>query len=216
MNPSHCILCEQESLDDFPCPPQRYLHCKSCHLVFLHPQDRLSVPQEKAHYDLHQNHPSDSGYRQFLSRALAPVTEQLHPPASGLDFGCGPGPTLSVMLREQGYVCADYDPIYQPEPARLDQRYDFVTCTEVIEHAREPAQTWPLLLRLLKPKGLLVVMTKRLTSLEAFVDWHYRRDPTHICFYSEKTFSWLANRHALKLNIHGPDVVSFQRTGRCA
>jgi hypothetical protein len=32
----------------------------------------------------------------------------------GLDYGCGPGPTLSSMFREKGFKMADYDLFFKP------------------------------------------------------------------------------------------------------
>lgn len=206
-----CPLCRHSVLSTIDCPPQRYYRCLHCKLVFLDFLQRPDPAEERRHYDLHVNHPDDPGYRRFLSRAMQPVLDTITPPASGLDFGCGPGPTLSVMLREHGYECADHDPIYFPDQELLQSQYDFVTCSEVIEHVHQPDAVWPLLARLLKPGGLLVVMTKRLRSLEAFPDWHYRRDPTHVCFYSVATFEWVAARHAMTLTVHGDDVVSLKR-----
>jgi len=42
----------------------------------------------------------------------------------GLDYGCGPGPTLSVMLREKGFKMADYDPFFKPMPLIDDMKIE--------------------------------------------------------------------------------------------
>ncbi|MGB2360319.1 MAG: methyltransferase, partial [Porticoccaceae bacterium] len=63
----------------------------------------MSSAAEKAIYDQHQNSPDDLQYRRFLSRLTEPLLERLGPCSRGLDFGCGPGPTLSVMMAEQGH-----------------------------------------------------------------------------------------------------------------
>jgi 16S rRNA G1207 methylase RsmC len=34
-----------------------------------------------------------------------------------LDFGCGPGPTLSILLAEQGQQVDLYDPFYHDDPS---------------------------------------------------------------------------------------------------
>jgi cyclopropane fatty-acyl-phospholipid synthase-like methyltransferase len=39
----------------------------------------------------------------FLSQVFNPVMVHLKKGAKGLDFGCGPGPTLSLMFEKQGY-----------------------------------------------------------------------------------------------------------------
>lgn len=43
-------------------------------------------------------------YKQFLLPIVDSVVKMLGPPSNilGLDYGCGPGPTLSLMFKEQG------------------------------------------------------------------------------------------------------------------
>ena len=43
------------------------------------------------------------------------------------------------MLETAGHRVRLYDPIYHPESAALERSYDFVTCTEVVEHMHRPA-----------------------------------------------------------------------------
>lgn len=54
-------------------------------------------------------------------------------------------------------------------------------------------------------------MTKRVHSLETFRGWHYKRDPTHVCFFSLDTFAWLADRLAAHWLVVSDDVVLFQK-----
>ena len=89
-----------------------FYQCRICQLVFLDPQQRLNAQQEKAEYDLHNNQSDDKGYRQFLSRLQQPLMMSIKSGAKGLDFGCGPGPTLSLMLEEAGYAISLYDIFY--------------------------------------------------------------------------------------------------------
>jgi 2-polyprenyl-3-methyl-5-hydroxy-6-metoxy-1,4-benzoquinol methylase len=129
----------------------------------------------------------------------------------GLDFGCGPGPTLSVMLAEAGMVMDDYDPYYRANPGALECSYDFVTCTEVVEHFRRPAQDWARLTALLRPGGWLGVMTKLVISRERFAAWHYKEDPTHVSFHGPGTFDWLGERFGLSVERVEPDVMLMKK-----
>jgi hypothetical protein len=54
-------------------------------------------------------------------------------------------------------------------------------------------------------------MTKRVTSLEAFANWHYKNDPTHISFFCEFTFAFLAKNWETEAEFIGNDVVLFQK-----
>ena len=119
---------------------RRYLRCLRCRLVFVTSDQHLSPEAEKAIYDHHQNSPDDHNYRKFLSRLTKPLTKLIAPQSQGLDFGCGPGPTLSVMMAEQGYQMSVYDLYYADDPQVLKGQYDFITSTEVVEHLASPRQ----------------------------------------------------------------------------
>ena len=94
---------------------------------------------------------------------------------------------------------------------QLQQQYHFICCSEAIEHFVNPAQEWALWLTLLKPGGTLAIMTKRYTTAAAFAGWHYKRDPTHVSFFSADTFAYLAERDGFTLNIADNDVVILQQ-----
>ncbi len=187
-----------------------YVKCNQCQLIHVPKSFQLSCDEEKSIYDLHINNPADLGYRNFLQRFINPLITQLAPAAKGLDFGSGPGPTLSVMLNELGFSCANYDLYYDHQPSLLlDQYYDFVTSTEVVEHLANPHLEFSRLFSLLKPGACLAIMTKRWLSKESFKTWHYIQDPTHISFYNEATFSWLAKVFNASLSFPEKDVAIF-------
>ncbi|GIU28860.1 class I SAM-dependent methyltransferase [Shewanella sp. MBTL60-007] len=205
---SICPLCQQPSLQAFHQDKFReYQRCDNCQLVSVPDSFLLNSEDEKAVYDQHQNNPDDLGYRKFLSRALDPVLERVSQDAEGLDFGCGPGPTISVMAAEKGIKVENYDLYYCHDPQKLQKQYDFVTITEVIEHVADAKSLLVTLDSLLKPGGLLMIMTKRAGDLEAFSRWHYKGDPTHIRFYSTATFEWIAQHYDWRLDVLGNDVV---------
>jgi hypothetical protein len=189
-----------------------YLQCQQCELVFVKPDQRLEANEEKAHYDLHENDPSDAGYRRFLSRIADPLTDKISSNSHGLDFGCGPGPTLSIMLEEAGHTMELYDIYYHPETSVLEKTYDFMTATEVIEHLYHPDKVWQQWLNLVKPKGWIGLMTKLVIDVDAFAGWHYKNDPTHVVFFSRQTFQFLAERDKLELEFIGNDVILLRKT----
>jgi 2-polyprenyl-3-methyl-5-hydroxy-6-metoxy-1,4-benzoquinol methylase len=171
----------------------------------------LGREAEKAVYDLHENDADDPGYRRFLSRLCAPLVQRLPPARRGLDFGCGPGPALCRMLAEKGHGVDLYDPIYHDDPAVFSRIYDFVTATEVVEHLRDPGGVFENLFGMLRPGGWLGIMTKLVQNQAAFRQWHYIRDPTHICFYSRATFDFLARRHGAAHQFVDKDVILMQK-----
>jgi SAM-dependent methyltransferase len=186
---------------------REYWRCANCQLIFVPPTYHLSRSEEKAQYDLHQNSPDDQGYRRFLTRIFEPVHDRLTAGSKGLDFGSGPGPTLSVMFEEVGYQMKLYDTFYAPDQAVLYDQYDFVTASEVVEHFRKPKEELKRLLSCVKPGGLLGIMTKLALDREAFESWHYKNDPTHLSFFSQETFQWLADKWNADLTFSGSDVI---------
>ncbi|MCP3675357.1 MAG: class I SAM-dependent methyltransferase, partial [Gammaproteobacteria bacterium] len=156
---------------------------------------------------LHENNSNDEGYRKFLARAFDPLKEKISNNAIGLDFGCGPGPTISKMGEELNIRIENYDLYYFNRPELLNRKYDFVIMTEVIEHIADAASLLQQLDSLLKPNAILAIMTKRVIDQQRFGNWHYKNDLTHIRFYSIKTFEWLAKKLNWRLEIIEKDVV---------
>jgi len=204
-----CLLCLNPHSAPFKVlkkPERNYYYCAECDLIFMHPEERLSIQEEKSRYDHHENQGS-AGHLAFLE----PLIKDLHSQfvAAGLspaqlttlDFGCGPTPALSAVLAAKGYKTFHYDLYYHPDQDLLRRNYHMITSTEVWEHLQNPRLEIERMLRLLKPGGLLGVMTSAHRGEAHFHDWHYRRDLTHIVFYSAKTMEWIArtwNLHVLK------------------
>lgn len=175
----------------------------------MDPADHVTQDEELRHYQSHHNNPDDPRYRAFLDRLAIPLLAILPPGAMGLDYGCGPGPTLSVMLRERGFPTANYDPFFVPHGALLDQQYDFVTCTETAEHLFDPLEEFTRLFGMLRPGGVLAVMTQMVRASEPFESWRYARDPTHACFYRPGTMQWIATRFDRRVEMPERSVALF-------
>ncbi len=188
-----------------------YWRCPQCEATMV---DAMQLPNreaESAVYRLHRNEVHDAGYRQYLARLVEPLLERLPPAQSGLDFGCGPGPALASMLIGAGHPMTVYDPLFFDEPEHLNQCYDFITCTEVVEHFHQPHKEFAALDRMLKPGGWLAIMTTFQTDDAAFARWHYRRDPTHVVFYREATLQAIARRFQWRCEIPCKDVALLHK-----
>lgn len=207
-----CPVCEQPGprllarLDD-----RDYLRCRRCAATFLPAGQRPDRESERREYELHRNAIDDPGYRAFLGRLAGPLLARLDPGAEGLDYGCGPGPALAAMMRESGHSMTLWDPIFVPDPGALNRRYDFITCTEVIEHLHHPRQTFRELARLLRPGGLLGLTTCFQTDDDRFAGWHYRRDPTHVLFWRRETLQFAAAELGWSIDFPLDNVALMQR-----
>jgi len=179
--------------------------------VFVQPHERLNRTEEKARYDLHRNDPCDPRYRGFLSRLAGPLLKRVAFGSEGLDFGCGPGQALAMMLHEKGRSMTVYDPFYAPDDAVWLRTYDFITATEVVEHLYRPGEELDRLFRVLRPGGWLGIMTKQLPDHVELRDWDYMSDPTHVCFFSLETFKYIAAHWNASLELPGSNVFLFQK-----
>ena len=207
-----CPLCGEETSPLYFSGPDRdYYRCHKCRLIYISPDQLPSGSEEKSRYDQHQNSPDDPEYRKFLSRLFLPLRARLLPGSHGLDFGSGPGPTLSVMFEEAGHTMVLYDHFYKREPAVLERQYDFITATEVLEHLHHPGRELAKLWSCLKTGGSLGMMTGLAPEEDEFASWYYIRDPTHVCFFCRETFEWLAARWEAECDFVGEGTVILKK-----
>ncbi len=177
---------------------RKYFHCNNCHLIFVAPDFYLSAEAEQARYQFHQNNIEDAGYVAFLNKAIQPALPFLNTTMKGLDYGCGPMPTLSKLLQQQGFACADYDPYFFPE-LNTNHQYEFIFATECFEHFFQPEKELKTILSLLNDNGLLIIMTEQWQTVEHFATWYYPKDPTHVCFYHNNTFNFIAEKFQFEI-----------------
>jgi 2-polyprenyl-3-methyl-5-hydroxy-6-metoxy-1,4-benzoquinol methylase len=174
----------------------------------------LTPEKEKEEYLTHQNSLENEGYvnmfRKFLDKTVTPFQKKQEnkDKLKALDYGSGPGDCVlaHILRQEKDYHVDIYDVYFAPVKVFTNKTYDLVTCTEVIEHLQNPVETLKLLKTLLKPYGILALMTlfhpigENSKEGEAgFLKWWYRHDWTHISFFRPKTFTYIA--HLLDMNL---------------
>ena len=188
-----CIVCKNQKAVDFKNIKQkRYWKCSYCEAIFLDKEFYLSSNDEYKHYLTHNNDVNDPRYKKFLSNLMLPLIERIKLNSIGLDYGCGPGPALSLMLREKGYEMFNYDPFFHPEKRNLLKKYDFICCTETVEHFHNPFGEFTRFNELLNNNGTIGIMTNFHSEQDIFENWYYIKDPTHVVFYNKKTFQIIA------------------------
>jgi cyclopropane fatty-acyl-phospholipid synthase-like methyltransferase len=208
----NCIVCNNQSAKSFQTSDTKtYWKCGNCLAKFLDPSLYIEAGIEKERYLEHDNRIDDEAYRSFLSRLANPLQKKLSVDDTGLDFGCGHGPALADMLQAEGFQIDLYDPFFFPDKKVFTKKYNFITCTETAEHFHHPHQEFNALDNLLSPGGWLGVMTCFLTTDEAFESWYYRRDPTHVTFYCEKTFEVIASQRNWQYEFPSKDIVLLQK-----
>lgn len=131
-----------------------------------------------------------------------------------MDFGSGPVPAISHLLREARYEVASYDVFYADDPEVLNRKYDFVTASEVAEHLHSAGETLDRIWTCINPGGILGIMTGIRTEDVDFESWYYVRDPTHVIFFSEKTMNWLAAHWNARIIYTKGNVTLYRKEGK--
>ncbi len=184
----NCILCDVENAPLFvTCDDGKdYFRCPECDLIFLSPAQRLNNKDELERYLTHKNDAWDPKYQEFVRPVSDRVRKDFPNGAEGLDFGSGKNSALALVLNHWGYVTDVYDPYFFPNEKALKISHEFITATEVIEHLYQPSLEFKRLEGLLKPGGRLYLMTLIYNPEQDFRTWWYRRDPTHVAFYTRR------------------------------
>ncbi len=171
-----CRLCSSAARFYTTFRGRDYYICRECLSVFMDPAYFLTPEEEKRRYREHKNNPLDPGYRKFVLPAVNKIKENFTFFHRGLDYGCGTGSALSRMLRESGYKIFEYDPFFFPGEELLNEKYDYIACTEVIEHFQSPAREFEMLKELLKKGGKLICKTEFYRKNICFNKWYYKNE----------------------------------------
>ncbi len=190
-----CPLCENPSDLFF----ENTYDCPKCRLIFKSKNIFLTKTEEDKRYRTHQNTSGDQGYIDFLNKLAIPLKEFVNNTDEYLDFGCGPYSQLTHLVEPNVSKINFYDPLFFPEEKLLSQKYDVVTCTEVVEHFQKANEDWEKLVSVVKSGGVLGIMTQYYHDEINYKDWWYKNDPTHVVFYREETLSFLAKKYQMKI-----------------
>lgn len=174
-----------------------FYKCSFCKLISVNQRFLPDNFKEKVRYQHHNNLSSDLNYVAWLARIINPMITYITADMKGLDYGCGPNPVLSELLTELSFTCCNFDPFFF---SKLEiKKYDYIFCTEVVEHFHAVREEWERMLSHLKPNGHLAVMTQTWSDETDFNTWYYVRDITHTSFYHLDTMTFLADDFKLKL-----------------
>lgn len=193
MTSKQCTLCEGKA-DLFYSKSKIYFICRTCKGIHLDEKFYLDEKLEKIRYETHNNDVNDEGYQNFVSPITNAILEKYNQNHNGLDFGAGTGPVIKKILNENKIEINLYDPYFHPDKKVLNQKYDFISCCEVIEHFYNPSKEFNTLSNILKDNGSLFIMTDIYNPEINFDKWYYKNDPTHVFFYQERTFETIAEK----------------------
>ncbi len=207
-----CPLCHSNNTSNhFKDKRRDYFQCAQCQLIYVPQNQHISTEAEKQRYDKHENNLNDTGYINHLQHFIAPLKKHISKSNKGLDFGSGPNPVFAEVMRKDGYEINIYDLFYANRPEVLQEKYDYITVCEVIEHLKQPDETLSVLVEQLNKQGHLAIMTQLYHSKIEFKNWWYKNDPTHIGFFSKDTFQWISTNWKLKIQHLSKNVIILQK-----
>ncbi|HZK19149.1 MAG TPA: methyltransferase domain-containing protein [Treponemataceae bacterium] len=190
----HCPLCSKRTAFFAKNTLGAYFFCPECKGIHLHKTIRLDKHHEKQRYLEHNNDVNDPGYRKFVWPIVRMVLKNFSASDRGLDFGAGPGPVISTMLKEKGYTISLYDPFFYKDETVLQTQYKYIVCCEVMEHFFEPYKEFKKIFGLLQKHGTLYCKTHLYDESIHFEKWYYAKDPSHVFFYQKETIEWIKKR----------------------
>ncbi len=204
----HCTLCEtplKNKADDY------YFVCNICSAYVKDIRHYMTSAEERAHYQAHNNDVNDVGYQKFTSPITNAILANQTKEQLGLDFGCGTGPVITKLLKDQDYQVQTYDPYFHPNESYLNLRYNYIFSCEVFEHFYNPKHEIEKLLDLLRPSGRLYIMTHLFKEGIDFKTWYYRKDTTHVFIYTEQTMRFIAETYNLEIDTLDERITVFSK-----
>jgi hypothetical protein len=187
-----CKICSKPT-EPFEAIKKQYYYCNNCKFIFLDKKFIVSTKKEKERYLKHENTIKNLGYVKIFKDFIKIIDQNNPRIKTALDFGCGPGDVLKTLLQNKDIKTDSYDIHFQKEKVYENNKYDLITCTEVVEHLKNPLEIIKLLRGHLSSNGIIAIMTLfHSDNKEDFQKWWYITDETHISFYTIKTFEKIA------------------------
>lgn len=203
-----CPLCFSDSCVLFVQDERReYWQCTKCGLIHVPPRYHLSSDQERSRYALHNNHPDNTSYLEYLEHYVQLVQRLPMTNPRILDFGCGEHAVLTSLFQQRGFDCVGHDPLYGIK--KPDGAFDIVLMGEVFEHFRQPGKELERIRGILSKGGYAVIRTRMYPSeKESFSKWWYKEDSTHISFANQDSIKHVGRVLGAKIQ-HVSSVDTF-------
>ena len=179
---------------------RQYNFCSNCKLIQLDRKFLISERNEQERYLLHNNCITNKGYVDYLNRIINEYIEPYFKAGDSiLDFGSGPKPVLSKLLKKQGYKNTYiYDKYFAENKSVLNKKYNGIIVLEVIEHISPIRDIIIKLISMLNLNGILIIHSLFHDNID-FKNWWYAKDITHITFLSIATIKKISEIFNLEI-----------------
>jgi SAM-dependent methyltransferase len=194
-----CNLCGFNKVNPLIIPNDKriYYYCSECCLIFVDTVCHLDKEMEKKILSSQNQSIDKAEYVEYVNQIIQMVLPYINEENIGLDYGCGPSPTLTYLLEKENITCFNNDNNFgYTHPYK---EYDFIFAIECLEKFKEPDKEFDKILTLLKPGGILGVMTETYPEINRFRFWHNRQDRIHVSYYHRNTISYFMDNKDLEL-----------------
>ena len=223
-----CAICDEDhcqtllTRDGFT-----VVRCARCGLVYVNPRpepDVLRAIYEDPHYfaGSHWYHDYlgyEQNYRRLFRQVLAILNDESSRRGTLLEVGCAAGFFLDEARRQEWKVqgleispeMSNYGrrvlgldiQVASVDEAEFDaDAFDAVVFCDSLEHFVQPAQTLSESIRILRPGGVLLILSPNISSLLARAmgrRWPHFAVPEHLYYFSPRTLTLLVQRAGFML-----------------
>lgn len=179
--------------------PVPYYRCARCEFGFTPSFDEWSASDFAAHVYNAEYGLFDPKFEVERPRKTAQIVQQLFQDRrfSILDYGSGRG-RMAELLRAAGYQrVTTYDPFYgDSKKPPVGDRFDVVSCFEVVEHTTRPMDLFDDLHAYCQPHGVILFSTKDFTVVPDYWldDGYVAPRNGHVSLFSQVTLRFVADR----------------------
>jgi 2-polyprenyl-3-methyl-5-hydroxy-6-metoxy-1,4-benzoquinol methylase len=197
----------------------RIVRCNRCRLVYTNPRPRPERISDGYRRSVDPDYAREDSSRSINAHLSLNTLNRFARSGRLLDVGCSTGYFLNAArldFETHGLELSEWAARFARERLRLDvvnaslddaafpaEHFDVVTVIDVIEHLTDPKAALQSIHRLLRPEGLLYLVTPDIESLSARLlrgRWWGLR-PAHIYYFSTTTLGRLLNETGFEVEL---------------
>lgn len=192
-----CPICGSETIRLLKNKRRTFYRCASCFFAWADPASWPGEDVSRKRYDLHHNEGSE--YSDYLAKIIDRALFFAGHAERILDWGSGPKPLASQILRERGFEVFSYDPLFSAQMPPSSY-FDLGLSIESAEHFKTPIDDFRTFTGAFKIGALALIHTHIAPADDkAFLEWWYTEDITHVSFYSEECFYVIGKKLSLEI-----------------
>ncbi len=195
----------------------RIVRCNTCSLIYVNPRisrsESIRLYNENAISPVNYYKETEKEDKITFEKRLNLIEKFTKNKGKILDIGCSIG-TLLDLARNKGFDCygieinKDAAKICKKKNLRVYQIpiekcsfnknfFDLIIMNDIIEHLHNPKEVMDMVSSILKPNGILFMVTPDIGSFTSRLlgkYWHHLKPNEHLVYFSESTIKRLLNQ----------------------